>query len=180
MPPHPHGRALEIRPATSADAPTIFRLVRELAMYEGLRRHVRAALPRFRRHGFGRRPFFRTLICSRGRRPVGFALYFFSYSTFLARPTLYVEDIYVRPEQRGQGAGTALFSALARIAVVRGCGRMEWVVLRHNASGIRFYRSVGAEFRREWVLTRLTGAPLRRRAQRGAGRRRGRRRRTGA
>jgi len=96
---------------------------------------------------------------------VGFALYFFTYSTFLARPTLYVEDLFVLPEQRGKGAGKALLAALARIAVRRGCGRMEWVVLGENAPAIRFYRRLGASLRKEWILTRLTDVPLRRLAR---------------
>jgi GNAT superfamily N-acetyltransferase len=91
---------------------------------------------------------------------VGFALYFFTFSTFLARPTLYLEDLFVLPEERGQGAGRALLAALARIAVRRGCGRLEWAVLDWNRPAIGFYRRLGARFRREWILTRLTGAPL--------------------
>lgn len=98
-----------------------------------------------------------------------FALYFFTSSTFLARPTLYLEDLFVLPEERGRGAGKALLAALARIAVRRGCGRMEWTVLDWNAPSIRFYESLGARLRRDWILTRLTGEPLRRLA-RGAGR----------
>ena len=154
--------SLHIRPATPADAPTILRLVRDLAEYEGLSRHVRATVDRLRRDGFGPRPLFRALICRRSGRPIGFALYLFSYSTFLARPTLYVEDIFVEPDERGRGAGRALFAALAKIAVRRGCGRMEWVVLRENKTGIRFYARVGAQLRTEWILTRLTGGALRR------------------
>jgi GNAT superfamily N-acetyltransferase len=106
-----------------------------------------------------------TLICRRGRRAIGFALYFFTYSTFLARPTLYLEDLFVLPEERGRGAGRALLRALARIAVRRRCGRMEWAVLDWNTPSIRFYRRLGAGLRREWLLTRLTGAPLRRLAR---------------
>jgi GNAT superfamily N-acetyltransferase len=179
---HAPQTSLQIRPATPADAPTILRLVRDLAEYEGLSGDVRATVDRLRRHGFGRRPFFQTLICRREGRPIGFALYLFSYSTFLARPTLYVEDLFVVPEERGRGAGRALFSALARIAMARGCGRMEWVVLRENEPGIRFYEQVGAQLRTEWILTRLTGPALRRLAlsNRAKGSRNGRNgRRTG-
>ena len=111
-------------------------------------------------HGFGRRRYFETLICRRGGRPIGFALYFFTYSTFLARPTLYLEDLFVLPEERGRGAGQALLRALARIAVRRRCGRMEWAVLDWNRPAIRFYQRLGAELRRDWILTRLTGTPL--------------------
>ena len=121
---------------------------------------------RIRRHGFGRRRYFETLICRRGRPAVGFALYYFTYSTFLGRPTLYLEDLLVLPEERGNGAGQALLRALAKIAVRRGCGRMEWAVLDWNAPSIRFYQKLGAKLRKEWILTRLTGAPLRRLAGR--------------
>lgn len=96
---------------------------------------------------------------------MGFALYFFTYSTFLARPTLYVEDIFVLPELRGKGAGKALLGALARIAVRRGCGRMEWTVLDWNTRAVKFYKRLGASLRKEWILTRLTGGALRRLAR---------------
>jgi GNAT superfamily N-acetyltransferase len=96
---------------------------------------------------------------------VGFALYFFTYSTFLARPSLYLEDLFVLPDERGNGAGKALLRALAKIAVGRGCGRMEWAVLDWNRPAIRFYKRLGAGLRKEWILTRLTGAPLRRLAR---------------
>jgi len=109
-----------------------------------------------RAHGFGGRRYFQTLICRRGGRPVGFALYFFTYSTFLARPSLYLEDLFVRPDARGRGAGKALLAALARIAVRRGCGRMEWAVLDWNEPAIRFYDMVGARPLGEWITYRQT------------------------
>jgi GNAT superfamily N-acetyltransferase len=155
-----------IRRGARRDAPTIVALIRGLAEYERLAHEVKASVARVRRHGFGRRPYFETLICRRGRTPVGFALYFFTYSTFLAAPTLYVEDLFVLPDERGRGAGRALLAALARIAIRRGCGRMEWAVLDWNAPAIGFYERLGAGLRREWILTRLTGAPLRRLARR--------------
>ncbi|HSE93620.1 MAG TPA: GNAT family N-acetyltransferase [Methylomirabilota bacterium] len=148
--------------ATRRDAATILGLVRGLAEYEHLSHEMRATAGDLRRHGFGRRRFFEALICRRGRRPIGFGLYFFTYSTFEGRPTLYLEDLFVLPAERGRGAGRALLRALARIAIRRGCGRMEWAVLDWNTPSIRFYRRLGAGLRREWVLTRLTGAPLRR------------------
>ena len=126
---------------------------------------MEATAERIRRHGFGRRRYFEALICRRGRVPIGLALYYFTYSTFLGRPTLYLEDLFVLPEARGDGAGQALLRALAAIAVRRGCGRMEWTVLDWNTPSIRFYRKLGASLRREWILTRLTGAPLRRLAR---------------
>jgi GNAT superfamily N-acetyltransferase len=126
---------------------------------------MEATAARIRRHGFGPRRYFETLICRRGRAPIGFALYFFTYSTFLARPTLYLEDLFVLPEERGNGAGRALLRELARIAKRRGCGRMEWTVLDWNTPSIRFYRKLGAGLRKEWILTRLTGPALRRLAR---------------
>jgi GNAT superfamily N-acetyltransferase len=157
--------ALVIRAGTARDVPTILALIRGLAEYERLAHQMEATPARVRAHGFGPRRYFQTLICRRGGRPVGFALYFFTYSTFLARPSLYLEDLFVLPEERGTGAGKALLRALARIAVRRGCGRMEWAVLDWNRPAIRFYRRLGAQLRRQWILTRLTGTPLRRLAR---------------
>jgi GNAT superfamily N-acetyltransferase len=154
-----------IRPGTRRDAPTIVALIRGLAEYERLAHEVQVTAARVRRDGFGRRPYFETLICRRGRTPIGFALYFFTYSTFLASPTLYLEDLFVRPDERGRGAGRALLGALARIAVRRGCGRMEWAVLDWNTPAIGFYERLGAQLRKDWILTRLTGTPLRRLAR---------------
>jgi GNAT superfamily N-acetyltransferase len=157
--------ALVIRRGTERDVPTILKLIRGLAEYERLAHEVEATTARVRAHGFGRRRYFETIICRRGGTPVGFALYFFTYSTFLARPTLYLEDLFVLPEERGTGAGRALLRALARIAVRRGCGRLEWAVLDWNRPAIGFYKRLGAKLRRQWILTRLTGAPLRRLAR---------------
>jgi GNAT superfamily N-acetyltransferase len=151
-----------VRRGTRRDVPTIVALIRGLAEYEKLAHECEATIQRVRRHGFGARRYFETLICERGGAPIGFALYFFTYSTFLARPTLYLEDLFVLPEERGRGAGRALLSALARIAVRRGCGRMEWTVLDWNTPSIGFYERLGARLRRDWILTRLTGPPLRR------------------
>jgi GNAT superfamily N-acetyltransferase len=161
------GAALSIRPGTARDVPTILALIRGLADYERLRRECKATAAGVRRHGFGRRPYFETIIARRGGRPVGFALYFFTFSTFLAKPTLYLEDLFVLPQDRGGGAGRALLAALARIAVRRGCGRLEWAVLDWNRPAIGFYDRLGARFRREWILTRLTGASLTRLARSG-------------
>ncbi len=163
-PVRPNG-SLTVRRGTARDAGVICELIRGLARYERLEHQCVVGPAAVRRHGFGRRRYFETLICRRGGRPVGFALYFFTYSTFLAQPTLYLEDLFVVPEERGRGAGKALLRALARIAVGRGCGRMEWTVLDWNTPSIRFYRRLGAGFRKEWILTRLTGAALRRLAR---------------
>lgn len=158
-------KALVIRRGTERDVPTILTLIRGLAEYERLAHEVEATTARVRAHGFGSRRYFETIICRRGGKPVGFALYFFTYSTFLARPTLYLEDLFVLPEERGSGAGKALLRALARIAVRRGCGRLEWAVLDWNRPAIGFYKRLGAKLRRQWILTRLTGTPLRRLAR---------------
>jgi GNAT superfamily N-acetyltransferase len=154
--------SLSIRRAARRDAPVIVRLIRGLAEYERLAHEMEATVGQIRRHGFGRRPYFEALICRRGRAAVGFALYFFTYSTFMGRPTLYLEDLFVLPEERGRGAGRALLTELARIALRRGCGRMEWTVLDWNKNSIRFYKRLGAKLRKEWILTRLTGPALRR------------------
>jgi GNAT superfamily N-acetyltransferase len=151
--------------ATKADADTIVHLIRGLAEYERLAHQVEATAGRIRRHGFGRERYFEALICRRDSRAVGFALYFFTYSTFLARPSLYLEDLFVVPDERGSGAGRALLRALAKVAIRRGCGRMEWAVLDWNRPAIQFYERLGAKLRREWILTRLTGAALARLAR---------------
>ena len=155
-------QALRIRRGTARDAALILRMIRGLADYEKLGDEVEATVERIRRHGFGRRRYFETLLCFRGHVAIGFALYFFTYSTFVGRPSIWLEDLFVIPEARGQGAGKALLVALARIARRTGCGRMEWTVLDWNTPSIRFYESLGARLRKDWVLTRLTGEPLRR------------------
>ena len=158
--------AFVIRRGTRRDVPIILGMIRGLAEYERLAHEVEMTTERVRRHGFGRRPYFETVICRRGRRAIGFALYFFTYSTFLARPSLYLEDLFVLPAERGRGAGTALLASLARVARRRRCGRMEWAVLDWNAPALHFYARLGAVPRREWILTRLTGRALRRLAER--------------
>src|SRR3989475_6875269 len=151
---------LTVRRARPGDAAMILALIRGLAAYERLSHEVKASAAQLRQHGFGRRRYFETLICQRDRQPIGFALYFFTYSTFVGRPSLYLEDLFVLPEQRGQGAGRALLRALARVALERGCRRMEWAVLHWNRPAIRFYERLGARLRRDWVLTRLDGPAL--------------------
>lgn len=160
-----HATGLTIRPGTKRDVRLILELIRGLARYERLTHEVQATTARIRRHGFGRPRYFETLIAEQDGRAIGFALYFFTYSTFLARPSLYLEDLFVRPDARGHGAGKALLAELARIARRRGCGRMEWAVLDWNEPSIRFYESLGARLRKDWVLTRLTGEPLARLAR---------------
>jgi GNAT superfamily N-acetyltransferase len=151
-----------IRRAAPRDAPTIFRLLRGLAEYERLTHEMVATRRQIRRHGFGKRRYFEALICRRGRADVGLAVYYFTFSTFQGRPSLYLEDLFVLPEERGRGAGRALLAELARIAKRRGCGRMEWAVLDWNKNSIRFYKRLGAKLRREWIRTDLAGSALRR------------------
>ena len=138
-----------------------------LAVYERRRHHVTATPARFRRHGFGGRPYFRALICRRGAVPIGVAVYLFMYSTFAGRPILYIEDIFVRPRDRRQGAGLALMRALARTALDTDCGRMEWSVLRWNRPAIDFYRRLGAEPHDAWLKMRMVPAGLKRLARPG-------------
>lgn len=151
-----------IRRATPRDASAIFRLLRGLAEYERLTHEMVATRAQIRRHGFGRRRYFEALICRRGRADVGLAVYYFTFSTFLGRPVLYLEDLFVLPDERGRGAGRALLAAVARVAVRRGCGRMEWSVLHWNTPSIRFYKRLGAKLRKEWIRTDLAGPALRR------------------
>ena len=157
--------AFSIRPGARRDAPAIVGLIRALARYERLLPEVKITPAQIRRHGFGRRPYFKTLICRRSGKPVGLALYFFTYSSFLGKPVLWLEDLVVLPEERGHGAGKTLLRALAKIAVSRGCGRMEWSVLDWNAPAIRLYRRIGARLDKEWIITRLKDAPLMRLAR---------------
>jgi len=140
---------------------TVWALIRGLARYERRSHAVKASAARIKQDGFGRRPYFKTLLCMRGREPVGFALYFFAYSTFRGRPILYLEDLFVLPRHRGCGAGKALLAALARIAVEKRCGSMAWTVLRWNKPAITFYERLGAGPYGDWDLMRLTGEPLR-------------------
>jgi GNAT superfamily N-acetyltransferase len=133
-----------IRPATAKDAQAVCTLIRGLAEYERRSLAVTTTPARLRRDGFGRRPYFRTLLCVDGRTPVGFALYFYAYSTFLGQPILYLKDLFVVGRLRGRGVGTALLAAVARIAVDKDCARMMWSVLRWNAPALRFYRRLGA------------------------------------
>jgi L-amino acid N-acyltransferase YncA len=161
------GASYRIRRGTAQDMPAILGLIRALAKYERLTRYLRLDAKRLRRHGFGRRRHFESLICTRARRAVGYAMYYFAYSSFTCSPVLFVEDIFVLPNERGGGAGKAMMRDLARIAVRKGCHQMEWIVLDWNAPSIRFYRRLGARLDKTWVLTRLTGARLRRLASGG-------------
>jgi len=150
---------LAIRLATVADAPTILRFIRALAEYEKLLHLVVADEHAIRATLFGPRPAAEVLLAERDG-PVGFALFFQSYSTFLAKPGLYLEDLFVLPEERGRGAGLALMKALAAICVERDYGRFEWAVLDWNAPSIEFYNKLGAVELSDWNVMRLVGEPL--------------------
>ena len=147
---------LNIRPATRADAPVIASLVRELADYEKLLDDAKATAEDFLREIERPNPVIHVLIAEWDGSPCGFALYFFNFSTFVGRPGLYLEDLFVRPAQRKHGIGRALLRALARIATQRGCGRMEWAVLDWNEPALRFYKSLDARQMNEWIIHRLT------------------------
>jgi GNAT superfamily N-acetyltransferase len=147
---------LNIRPATRADAPVIASLVRELADYEKLLDEAKATAEDFLRELESQNPVIHVLIAEWNGEPAGFALYFFNFSTFVGRPGLYLEDLFVRPAQRKHGIGRALLSALARVAEQRGCGRMEWAVLDWNEPALRFYKSLNARPMNEWIIHRLT------------------------
>src|SRR3954469_23250583 len=149
-----------LRSATAADVPLILELIRSLAEYEKLAHEVVATEETLRRTLFGPTPAAQVVIAEVDARPAGFALYFFNYSTFLAKPGLYLEDLFVKPEFRGAGTGKALLLHLAKLANARGCGRMEWSVLDWNQPAIDFYEALGARRMKEWQICRLTGAAL--------------------
>lgn len=151
---------LVIRFATAEDCGAILGFIRELAEYEHLLHEVVADEAQIRATLFGVRPAAEVLLAELGGVPVGFALFFQSYSTFLARPGLYLEDLFVQPAVRGRGIGLALMSALARITTQRNYGRFEWSVLAWNQPSIEFYASLGAVQMRDWMVHRLTGPKL--------------------
>jgi GNAT superfamily N-acetyltransferase len=146
----------EIRSTTEADVPIILSLIRELAEYERAPDAVVASEEGLREVLFGPKRSAEVLLALEKNEPVGFAVYFFNFSTWLGRPGLYLEDLFVRPDVRGKGHGRALLERLAQIARERGCGRMEWAVLDWNDPAIQFYRKLGAEPMNEWTVFRLT------------------------
>lgn len=149
-----------IRMGERADVATIAELIRALARYERLEDEVSMTPERLERTLFGPRPYAETLIAEDGGRAVGFALFFHNYSTFLAKPGIYLEDLYVDEAQRGKGVGRALLTKLAAIAVERDCGRLEWAVLDWNKDAIGFYERLGARPNSDWTVYRLTGDAL--------------------
>ena len=151
-----------VRFATREDCPVIVELIRDLAVYEHLEHLATATPERLEAELFGARPTCECLIGEQDGQPQGFALFFHNYSTFLAQPGIYLEDLFVLPEKRGGGVGRALLQCLAQVAVDRGCGRLEWAVLDWNVDAIAFYQRLGAKPNAEWTTYRLTGEPLHR------------------
>ena len=152
---------LRIRSGELKDVPLIAELIRGLARYERLEREVVMTEQKLTSTLFGERQYAETLIAEEDAEPVGFALFFHNYSTFLGQPGIYLEDLFVVPEHRGAGIGRALLERLALLAVERGCGRLEWAVLDWNKDAIGFYERLGAKPNAEWTVYRLTGEPLR-------------------
>jgi GNAT superfamily N-acetyltransferase len=153
--------SLRIEKATVHDVPLILQFIRELAEYEKLLDRVTTTEELLRETLFGPRPAAEVLLAYETTEPVGFAIYFFNYSTFMGRPGLYLEDLFVRPAVRGQGFGRALLAHLAQIAIERNCGRMEWAVLDWNEPAIGFYKRLGAVPMDDWTVFRLWDKALR-------------------
>ena len=153
---------LEIRPATEEDVPLLLRFIKELAEYENLSHEVSATAEVLKESLFGGRRVAEALLAYSGGEPAGFALFFHNFSTFLGRPGIYLEDLYVRPEFRGSGIGRALLARLAKLAKERGCGRLEWWVLDWNEPSIGFYKSLGAVAMDDWTVYRVAGEALER------------------
>jgi len=146
----------KIRSARVADVPIILQLIRDLATYERAPNEVWATEEQLVDVLFGKKPAAEILLAFENETPVGFAVFFHNFSTWLGRPGLYLEDLFVKPEKRGKGYGHALLVDLAKIARDRGCGRMEWAVLNWNDPAIQFYRKLGAKPMEEWTVFRLT------------------------
>lgn len=148
---------LRLRPAVASDVPLLLQLIRELAEYEREPEAVVATEASLLRDGFGPEPRFRATVAEWGGEAVGFALWFFNYSTWLGKPGLYLEDLFVRPQARGRGAGKALLCELAATALREGCGRFQWQVLDWNEPSIRFYEGLGARRMGDWLTMRVEG-----------------------
>jgi GNAT superfamily N-acetyltransferase len=159
---HTTSTSITLRSATERDVPLILSFIRQLAEYERLLEAVKATEEALRATLFGPKPVGEVIIAEDGTTPVGFALFFQNYSTFLAQPGLYLEDLFVIPASRGRGVGKLLLEHLAQIALDRGFGRVEWAVLDWNAPAIGFYRRIGAVSMQDWTIMRLSGDALRR------------------
>jgi GNAT superfamily N-acetyltransferase len=153
-------RGFTLRAARQGDEADIARLVTALAEFEELAQEARATPTDFHTHLFGPNPRCEAMMAEIGGVSIGFALWFYNFSTFAGKPGLYVEDVFVEPAYRGLGIGRALFSAMARRALAQGCARMEWSVLDWNEKAIAFYRGMGAQAMDEWTVQRLSGATL--------------------
>lgn len=151
---------LHLRSATIADVPTIFSLVQALADYEKLSHEVTGTEALLKEHLFGDRPYVEAVLAEWKGQPVGFALFFYNYSTFLTKPGIYLEDLFVLPDYRSKGIGKALITHVATLTVERGCGRLEWSVLDWNEPAIGFYRRMGADILPDWRICRVTGDEL--------------------
>jgi GNAT superfamily N-acetyltransferase len=161
----PFDAGFKLRPGSPADVPLILQLINELAEYERLAHVVVATEDLLRETLFGERKFAEVVLVFQGDVPAGFALFFHNYSTFLGRPGIYLEDLFVRPEFRRRGLGKMLLSHLAGLAVERNCGRLEWSVLDWNEPAIQFYKSLGAVPMDDWTVFRLSGEDLERLAK---------------
>jgi GNAT superfamily N-acetyltransferase len=166
MPSAPDPSPLQIVPAVLSDVPVILQFIRELAEYERLQHRVVATEASLERWLFGPAPVAEAVMARMDGVPVGFALFFPNFSTFLGKPGIYLEDLFVQERARGRGVGHALMAHLARTAVERGWGRVEWAVLDWNAPAIRFYHGLGADLLEDWRICRLTGDALERVARR--------------
>ncbi len=153
---------MTITPAVESDVPVILSFIRKLAEYEKLSHLVVTTEENVREHVFGENPVAEVLLAYWDQEPVGFALYFRNFSTFLGQPGIYLEDLFVEPDHRGKGIGKALLKKLAKIAIERGYGRLDWAVLDWNTPSIEFYRSLGAAPLDAWTGYRLTGEALHR------------------
>jgi len=146
---------ITITPAIDSDVPTLLALIRELAEFERLAHEVETTEPMLRAALFSDRPAAAAFLARVGEAPAGYAIYYRTFSTFVGRPGIYLEDIYVRPEFRNRGLGRAMLEAVAKVSVEQGGGRLEWNALDWNENALRFYRSLGASVRDEWVLLRM-------------------------
>ncbi len=153
-------QTFQIKPATRAEVPLILQLIRELADYERAPDDAVATEAQLDKVLFGENPSAEVILAREGAEPVGFAVYFFNFSTWLGQPGLYLEDLFVRPVHRGKGYGRLLLARLAQIARERDCGRMEWAVLDWNEPAIQFYKKLGAKPMEEWTVFRITSAGI--------------------
>lgn len=151
---------LKIRPAEPSDVSDLFSLIQALAEYEKLSHQVTGDAEVLREHLFGERPYAEAIVAQWEKQCVGFALFFENYSTFLTKPGIYLEDLFVLPNYRRQGIGKALLSYLAQLALERGAGRLEWSVLDWNNPAIEFYQRIGADVLPDWRICRVTGGTL--------------------